>query len=87
LAEEKVYIYTQHQAATAAFQPPSGTPTDGQKLWMQLYSGTTAQAITWSSATGGYDQESIALPSTTEPSIYLQVGFVYVTANSLYILQ
>jgi hypothetical protein len=70
------------QAATAAFQPPSGTPVDGQKLWIQIIDNATPRALTFSSATGGYDQESIAMPTTTETSTYLQLGFVYLTANS-----
>jgi len=71
------------QAATAAFQPPSGSPVQGQKLWVQLVDDGTARALTWSSATGGYSQNSIVLPSTTVSSTYLNLGFIYTTANSL----
>jgi hypothetical protein len=68
-------------ATAAAFQPPSGTPTDGQKLLIQIKDDGSPRLLTWS--TTGYDQESIALPTTTEASTTLTVGFLYVTANSL----
>lgn len=74
------------QTATAAFAVPSGTPTAGQKLMIEVYSGTTAQPMTWASATGGYTGSGIggvALPSATTTSMYSHLGFMYVTANSL----
>ena len=71
------------QAATAAFGVPSGSPTDGQQLMIQIYSGGTAQPLTWSSATGGYIAGVAALPSATTTSKYYWIGFQYVTANSL----
>jgi hypothetical protein len=71
------------QAATAAFAIPSGTPSDGQKLMIQIKDNATFRAITWSSATGGYVAGGVALPSTTVTSKYLHVGFMYVTANTL----
>ena len=72
------------QTATAAFEPPSGTPVDGQKLMLQIYSGTTAQALVFS--TTGYTGSGVggvALPSATTTSKYSNLGFMYVTANSL----
>lgn len=72
------------QTATAAFQAPSGTPVDGQKLMVQIYALGTAQAITWS-GTGftGAGVGGASLPSTTTASKYSNIGFQYVTANSL----
>lgn len=70
------------QAATAAFQAPSGTPQDGQKLIIQIYSGGTAQPLTWST-TGYTGSNGVTLPSTTATSQYAYLGFMYITANSV----
>jgi hypothetical protein len=69
------------QAVTAAFTGPDGTPSDGQKLMIQIKDNATFRAITWSSAK--YVAGISALPSTTVTSKYLHVGFMYVTANAL----
>lgn len=72
------------QAATAAFVAPSGTPSDGQSLIIQLVDNATVRAITWSSATGGYTGTSdVPLPSTTVTSKMINIGFMYVTANAI----
>ena len=71
------------QAATAAFQVPSGTPSDGQKLWVQITDNGSARALTWASATGGYATQTVQIPATTQASTGLNIGFIYVTANSL----
>ena len=68
-------------SAAVTFLTPSGTPVDGQKLWIQLRDDGTPRTLTWAAA--GYNQASVPLPSTTEASVYLQLGFVYVTANGL----
>jgi hypothetical protein len=72
------------QTATAAFAVPSGTPVDGQKLIIQVVDNATIHPLTWSTATGGYTgTTTVALPSTTVTSKMINIGFMYVTANSL----
>jgi len=69
------------QAATVAFQQPSGTPVDGQKLMIQIIDNGTPRAITWSAT--GYAAGVATLPTSTVTSKYYFIGFQYVTANSL----
>ena len=74
------------QTVTAAFGPPTtgSSVSDGQKMIMQLTSTGSGHAITWSSATGGYTgTTTVPMPSSFVTSKTLNVGFQYVTANSL----
>ncbi len=56
----------------------SGTPTDGQKLWIAI-TGTAARAITWGAS---FEASTVALPTTTVTTNRLDVGFVWNTATS-----
>jgi hypothetical protein len=56
----------------------SGTPTDGQKLWIYIV-GTAARAITWGAS---FEASTTSLPSTTVSTNRLDVGFVWNTATS-----
>jgi hypothetical protein len=56
----------------------SGTPTDGQKLWIYIV-GTAARAITWGAS---FEASTVALPTTTVSTNRLDVGFVYNAATS-----
>lgn len=56
----------------------SGTPTDGQKLWISI-TGTAARAITWGSS---FEASTIALPTTTVSTNRLDVGFIWNAATS-----
>lgn len=56
----------------------SGTPTDGQTLWIAI-TGTAARAITWGSS---FEASTMALPTTTVSTNRLDVGFVWNTATS-----
>ncbi len=56
----------------------SGTPTDGQKLWIYIV-GTAARAITWGAS---FEASTIALPTTTVTTNRLDVGFVWNAATS-----
>lgn len=56
----------------------SGTPTDGQKLWIYIV-GTAARAITWGTS---FEASTIALPTTTVSTNRLDVGFVWNAATS-----
>ena len=56
----------------------SGTPTDGQKLWIYIV-GTAARAITWGTS---FEASTVALPTTTVSTNRLDVGFVWNTATT-----
>jgi hypothetical protein len=56
----------------------SGTPTDGQKLWIAI-TGTAARAITWGAS---FEASTTALPVTTVTTARLDVGFVWNVATS-----
>jgi hypothetical protein len=56
----------------------SGTPTDGQKLWIAI-TGTAARAITWGAS---FEASTVALPTTTVTTNRLDVGFVWNSVTS-----
>jgi hypothetical protein len=56
----------------------SGTPTDGQKLWIAI-TGTASRTITWGTS---FEASTVALPTTTSGTSRLDVGFVWNTATS-----
>lgn len=56
----------------------SGTPTDGQRLWIYIV-GTAARAITWGAS---FEASTVALPTTTVSTNRLDVGFVWNAATS-----
>jgi hypothetical protein len=56
----------------------SGTPTEGQRLWIAI-TGTGARAITWGAS---FEAGAVALPSTTTSTQRLDVLFVWNTVTS-----
>lgn len=56
----------------------TGTPVDGQKLWIYIV-GTAARAITWGAS---FEAGAAALPTTTVTTQRLDVGFVWNAATS-----
>lgn len=56
----------------------SGTPTEGQTLWIAI-TGTAARAITWGAS---FEASTVALPTTTVSTNRLDVGFVWNTVTS-----
>jgi hypothetical protein len=56
----------------------SGTPTDGQKLWIAI-TGTATRAITWGAS---FEASTVALPTTTSGTNRLDVGFVWNAVTS-----
>lgn len=56
----------------------TGTPTDGQKLWIAI-TGTAARAITWGAS---FEASTVALPTTTVTTARLDVGFVWNAVTS-----
>lgn len=56
----------------------TGTPKNGQKLWIAIV-GTAARAIAWGTS---FEASTVALPTTTVTTNRLDVGFVYNSATS-----
>ena len=56
----------------------SGTPTDGQKLWIYIV-GTATRNITWGTS---FEASTVALPTATNSTNRLDVGFVWNAATS-----
>lgn len=56
----------------------SGTPTNGQKLWISI-TGTASRAITWGAS---FEASTVALPTTTSGTTRLDVGFIWNSATS-----
>jgi hypothetical protein len=56
----------------------SGTPTNGQKLWIYIV-GTAARAITWGAS---FESSTATLPTTTVSTNRLDVGFVWNVVTS-----
>lgn len=70
-------------ATTATFAIPSGTPTDGQKLSIRIYAGTT-QTISWTTSAGGYRAIGVTLPTTITGTKTTYVGCVYNSADGFW---
>lgn len=73
-----VNITSQSTAITSFTTNLTGTPTDGQKLWIAI-TGTTAIPLTWGSS---FESSTATLPTTTVSTNRLDVGFVWNTATS-----
>ena len=56
----------------------TGTPVNGQKLWIAI-TGTGAIGITWGTS---FESSTVTLPSTTVTTARLDVGFVWNVATS-----
>jgi len=69
--------------ATASFAVPSGTPTDGQKLSIRIYSAA-AQTISWTTTSTGYRVIGTTLPTTTGVGKTIYVGCVWNAADSFW---
>jgi hypothetical protein len=75
---DMMVITGQSVAITSFTTNLTGTPTNGQKLWISI-TGTTAIAITWGAS---FENSTITLPTTTVSTNRLDVGFVWNAANS-----
>jgi len=69
--------------ATASFAVPSGTPTDGQKLSIRIYSAA-AQTLSWTITSTGYRVIGTTLPTTTGVGKTIYVGCVWNAADSFW---
>lgn len=74
-----MYLLTAQTADITSFTTNlSGTPTEGQTLWISI-TGTAARAITWGAS---FEASTVALPTTTVTTNRLDVGFVWNTVTS-----
>lgn len=71
-------ITAQTEAITSMTTNLSGTPTEGQTLWIAI-TGTDARAITWGAS---FEASTVALPTTTVTTNRLDVGFIWNTVTS-----
>lgn len=72
-------ITAQTEAITSFTTNLSGTPTEGQTLWIAI-TGTASRAITWGASFEA--SGNVALPTTTSSTTRLDVGFVWNTVSS-----
>jgi hypothetical protein len=62
------------QAGALLFNAPSGTPVDGQTLWIAV-TGTATRALTWNAI---FEASALlALPTTTTGTSRIDIAFVY----------
>jgi hypothetical protein len=67
------------QAGALKLNNPSGTPTDGQTLWVAV-TGTGARDLTYD--TQFEASAAVALPTTTVTTNRLDMGFVFISATT-----
>jgi len=70
-------VITGQSAAITSFTT-TGTPTNGQKLWISI-TGTAAVALTFGSS---FEASTVALPTTTVTTNRLDIGFVWNATTS-----
>ena len=75
---DMMVITGQSVAITSFTTNLTGTPTNGQKLWISV-TGTGAVAITWGAS---FESSTVTLPTTTVTTARLDVGFVWNAATN-----
>jgi hypothetical protein len=75
---DMMVITGQSVAITSFTTNLTGTPVNGQKLWISI-TGTTAIAITWGAS---FESSTVTLPTTTVTTNRLDIGFIYNSATS-----
>jgi len=75
---DMMVITAQSAAITSFTTNLTGTPTNGQKLWIAI-TGTGAIAITWGAS---FSASTVSLPTTTVTTARLDIGFVWNVATS-----
>lgn len=73
------YISSLAVAVTSFTTNLTGTPVNGQKLWIFITDNGTPRALAWGSK---FEASTVALPTTTVASTRLDVGFVWNAATS-----
>jgi len=72
------------QSTAMVFDPPVGTPVNGNKLTFRITDNGTARNITFSNATGGYRALGVTIPIATTASKTLYVGCIYNSTANLW---
>ncbi len=75
---DHVLLTAQAAAITSFTTNLSGTPNNGDKLWISI-TGTAARAITWGSK---FEASTVALPTTTVLTNRLDVEFIWNATTS-----
>lgn len=75
---DMMVITGQSVAITSFTTNLTGTPVNGQKLWISI-TGTGAIAITWGAS---FESSTVTLPTTTVTTARLDIGFVWNVATS-----
>ena len=75
---DMMVITGQSVAITSFTTNLTGTPVNGQKLWISI-TGTGAIGITWGAK---FESSTVTLPSTTVTTARLDVGFVWNVATT-----
>jgi len=75
---DMVVITAQSVAITSFTTNLTGTPVNGQKLWLSI-TGTTAIALTWGAS---FESSLATLPTTTVATNRLDIGFVWNVATT-----
>jgi hypothetical protein len=70
------------QAGALKFNNPTGTPLDGQVLFIAV-TGTAARALTWDNK---FEASTVALPSTTVLTARLNMGFIWRADTSKWVI-
>lgn len=68
----------------SSFAVPSGTPTDGQKLTIRIYSDAAQTISSWSSSTGGYRSIGVTLPTASGIGKTIYVGCIWNATDSFW---
>jgi len=68
------------QTTTITSITTSGTPTNGQKLWLSITGASGAVGFTLDSA--NFEASTVSLPTTTVSTARLDIGFVWNVATS-----
>lgn len=81
-ASVNIYNITAQGAAVTTISAPSGTPTDGNELYIRVVDNGTARAISgWNAIYSA--GTNLSFPTTTTLGKYMIMKFVYNTMNSI----
>ena len=64
-------------ASAATIAAPTGTTTDGQKLYIRIKDNGSSQTLTWTTSSGGYRVIGLSLPIATVATKTFYIGCIY----------
>ena len=74
-----IVVITNQTATITSFTTNlSGTPANGQKLWISITGTASVPITTWG---GSFESSTVTLPTTTSSTTRLDVGFVWNVAT------